>query len=228
MLPSQLQKSLIPIDSSLIHTYPTYPTSLGPLAQNFNQFYSPMYQQQLMETYYSSLFLQNTKILFENALSTQMETDVSNNSLCQNQFPTKMTNKIKERTATSDSCSKASVNAMPTQLNASSDTSLNQNLELSQKKKVELNTMATCEKASKKSLVAKMNKSYRLKALLEKESDKNGIKRIKKNGHELKNQLELHNTRYKLIRPLNAKDCSFESNDESDSENIKQSGVKKR
>ena len=51
---------------------------------------------------------------------------------------------------------------------------------------------------------------------MKKEAEESGRKKIQKNNHEPRNQLEIQTKQLTLIQPLDSKDCAFDSNDELD------------
>ena len=215
MIPFTSQRVPITNYSSLNSMYSSILGALGP---NPSHLLPNIYQPNIIEAYYNNLFLQNTeRLLLEQLLITQSQSQAYlSDQLWQNLVAQTTAVKSKELTNRDSNHHSKPIVGTWKKNNESSEittTPLNQNLEPSAIKKINSTPIKNRQNTSKTSTRSPPQGS---KALLEKDAEKSGRKKIHKNDHEPRNQLEIQTKQLTLIQPLDSKECAFDSNDELD------------
>ena len=229
MLPFNSQRIPFPTDSSLSSLYHYL---FGPLTQTSNQFLTNSQQMNFVDSFYNSLFLQHTQRLLENALFYQNQKERSQpNQFWQDLMASLTNSKFKD--LSSDDGRENSESQLQPQLKPSetgsvsieaATASLNQNLESSAIKKAKHITFTKRRKTPNTSNIASNgdNNSSIDHVICKIEAEGESNKRKKTNDHVSRNQLGLHPpSNDSFIKPLDPNDCTFDSNDESDSEHNK-------
>lgn len=224
MLP---QRTPFPVDSSLRSVYPYF---FGPSTQNFNQLLPRARQMNNVYAFYDSLFHQDTQRMLETLCYQNQKENYLSNQLWQNLAASLTDSNFK--TPLGGSSCKDSESQLQIPSNASktrnvsveaATASLNKNLEFSSLKKAKQVSFTKCQKVVNTTKVTSNGGNDRnihhVICKIEAEGESN--KRIKTNDQESRNQIGLHSPNSdSFIRPLDPNDCAFDSNDESDSENI--------
>ena len=192
------------------------------LVQSLTNHLSPnIYQQNIIEAYYNNLLLQNPELLLlEQLLITQSQSQAClSGQFWQNLVAQAAAAKSKELSSGVSNQHFTPDLGTWKKSNKSFDittTPLNQNLESSAINKLNSTQIKNRQNISTKSAVSKNG------------AENSGQKKIHKNDHESRNQLEIQTEQRAVIQLLHANDCAFDSNDEHDLEDNEKASLEEK